>query len=104
VAETAIRRYEAGDATAVAELLNAIAAHAGYHPWAVPAAVESFVAAGRMLAEVLHAAAAAGMARARARLMVDADSPTGAVGVDQRAGFAVESRAVTYTAPLAAGR
>jgi ribosomal protein S18 acetylase RimI-like enzyme len=51
--------------------------------------------AGRLLAEVLRDAGAAGMKTAR--LMVDADSPTGAVGVYERAGFTVESRAATYT-------
>jgi mycothiol synthase len=54
--------------------------------------------AGALLAEVLAAAAAAGLTRAG--LGVDADSPTGAVGVYQRVGFTVESRAVTYATPL----
>jgi ribosomal protein S18 acetylase RimI-like enzyme len=51
--------------------------------------------AGGLLAEVLRDAGEAGMKTAR--LMVDADSPTGAVGVYERAGFTVESRAATYT-------
>jgi mycothiol synthase len=54
--------------------------------------------AGGLLARVLRLAADAGTARAW--LAVDADSPVGAVGVYERAGFTVESRAVTYTAAL----
>jgi ribosomal protein S18 acetylase RimI-like enzyme len=54
--------------------------------------------AGALLAEVLTAAGDAG--RTSAGLGVDADSPTGAVGVYERVGFAVESRAVTYRTML----
>jgi len=50
--------------------------------------------AGLLLAEVLWSAASAGLRSAA--LSVDADSPTGAVGVYERAGFVVESRAVAY--------
>lgn len=57
------------------------------------------VAAG-LLAEVIAAAEKAGFATAG--LGVDADSPTGAVGVYERVGFAVESRAVTYSRQLPA--
>jgi mycothiol synthase len=55
--------------------------------------------AGGLLAWVLRAAGEAG--KLRAGLAVDADSPVGAVGVYERVGFTVESRAVTYAAPLA---
>lgn len=51
-----------------------------------------------LLSEVLAAAAAAG--KRSAGLGVDAASPTGAVGVYERVGFAVESRAVTYARKL----
>lgn len=54
--------------------------------------------AAALLAEVLGAAGAAG--KRTAALGVDADSPTGAVGVYERVGFKVESRAVTYALPL----
>lgn len=54
--------------------------------------------ASALLVRVLAAAGRAG--RRSAWLRVDADSPTGAVGVYERAGFTVESRAVTYTLPL----
>jgi mycothiol synthase len=43
---------------------------------------------------VLRVAGAAG--NAKVLLGVDADSPTGAVGVYERVGFQVENRAVTY--------
>ena len=56
--------------------------------------------ASAMLVDVLRAGAAAGL-RTMA-LGVDADSPTGAVGVYERVGFAVESRGVTYAADLPA--
>ena len=49
-----------------------------------------------LLTAVLRAAAAAG--HKRVNLVVDADNPTGAVGVYERAGFTVEARAVTYAA------
>jgi ribosomal protein S18 acetylase RimI-like enzyme len=55
--------------------------------------------AGGLLAWVLRAAGEAG--KRRAGLAVDAGSPVGAVGVYERVGFTVESRAVTYSAPLA---
>lgn len=54
--------------------------------------------AGALLARVLEAAAPTG--RTTASLGVDADSPTGAVGVYERVGFIVESRAVTYATPI----
>lgn len=54
--------------------------------------------AAALLAEVLAAAAAAG--RATASLGVDADSPTGAVGVYERVGFVVTTRWVTYSLSL----
>jgi mycothiol synthase len=54
--------------------------------------------AGRLLVEVLGTAATAGLRSAA--LSVDADSPTGAVGVYERAGFAVESRSVAYQRPV----
>jgi mycothiol synthase len=50
--------------------------------------------AGGLLVEVLRLAAAAGLKTAA--LGVDATSPTGAVGVYERAGFTVEHRAVSY--------
>jgi mycothiol synthase len=50
--------------------------------------------AGSLLAEVLGAAGEAG--KACAALGVDADSPTGAVSVYERAGFTTECRAVAY--------
>lgn len=59
------------------------------------------LAAG-LLARMLAAASEAGWAYAS--LGVDADSPTGAVGVYERVGFTVESRAITYAAPLSAGQ
>lgn len=55
------------------------------------------LAAG-MLARVLRAATGSG--RGTASLGVDADSPTGAVGVYERVGFTVEARAVTYVTPV----
>ncbi len=51
--------------------------------------------AAALLARVLDAAAADG--QLTVGLSVDADSPTGAVGVYTRAGFAVESRTVTHS-------
>jgi mycothiol synthase len=54
--------------------------------------------AAALLTEAMTAAADAGMTHAA--LGVDAASPTGAVGVYERAGFTVESRAVTYAASL----
>lgn len=56
--------------------------------------------AAAMLADVLGAACAAGFQTVT--LGVDADSPTGAVGVYERVGFTVESRGVTYAAALPA--
>jgi mycothiol synthase len=53
-----------------------------------------------MLTDVLRAAGAAGLGSLA--LGVDADSPTGAVGVYERVGFAVESRGVTYAVALPA--
>jgi mycothiol synthase len=53
--------------------------------------------AGALLTEVLAAAGRAG--KAFATLGVDADSPTGAVGVYERVGFEVESRSVAYRTP-----
>ena len=54
--------------------------------------------AAALLARVLRAAARAGYDRAN--LGVDADSPTGAVGVYERVGFGVDHRAVTYSMSL----
>lgn len=54
--------------------------------------------AAALLAEALAAAAAAG--KATASLGVDADSPTGAVGVYERVGFATVTRWVTYSLSL----
>ncbi len=54
--------------------------------------------AAALLAEVLGAAAQAGLGTAT--LGVDGASPTGAVGVYERAGFVVESRGVAYRKPL----
>jgi ribosomal protein S18 acetylase RimI-like enzyme len=54
--------------------------------------------AGGLLADVLGAAARAG--KGHVYLGVDADSPTGAVGVYERVGFEVEARAVAYRKPL----
>jgi GNAT superfamily N-acetyltransferase len=51
-----------------------------------------------LLAHVLRDASRAGMTTAT--LGVDADSPTGAVGVYERVGFAIDSRAVTYVGTL----
>lgn len=51
-----------------------------------------------LLARVLDAAAAAG--RKQVGLSVDADSPTGAVGVYERAGFTAEFTSVTHSIPL----
>lgn len=56
--------------------------------------------AGALLAGALAAAAADG--KALASLAVDADSPTGAVGVYERVGFTVRNRWVVYRRPLAA--
>jgi mycothiol synthase len=56
--------------------------------------------AGAMLARVLVACAGAGLGAAA--LGVDAENPTGAVGVYERVGFAVESRGVTYARELPA--
>jgi mycothiol synthase len=50
--------------------------------------------AAALLAEVLGEAGKAG--KSKVLLGVDADSPTGAVGVYERVGFQVDSRAVTY--------
>jgi len=55
--------------------------------------------AGAMLAQVLAAAGAAG--RSSASLSVDAASPTGAVGVYERAGFDVAYRTVAYRKRIA---
>jgi ribosomal protein S18 acetylase RimI-like enzyme len=55
--------------------------------------------AGALLRRVLDSARAAG--KDFASLGVDADSPTGAVGVYERVGFSVATRAVTYSRPLA---
>jgi mycothiol synthase len=52
-----------------------------------------------LLTHVLDAARSAG--RLSASLDVDADSPTGAVGLYERAGFGVGYRTVTYALPLA---
>jgi ribosomal protein S18 acetylase RimI-like enzyme len=54
--------------------------------------------AGGLLADVLGAAAATG--KGHVYLGVDADSPTGAVGVYERVGFEVETRAVAYHKPV----
>jgi len=54
--------------------------------------------ANALLARVLDAAGRAG--HKEVSLSVDADSPTGAVGVYERAGFTVESSTVTYSTPL----
>jgi ribosomal protein S18 acetylase RimI-like enzyme len=54
--------------------------------------------AGALLADVLAGAAAAG--KGVAYLSVDADSPTGAVGVYERVGFEVEARSVSYQRTL----
>jgi GNAT superfamily N-acetyltransferase len=56
--------------------------------------------ASALLAEVISAAGKAGMATAR--LGVDADSPTGAVGVYERAGFVQEHTFVAYRRPIPA--
>jgi mycothiol synthase len=56
--------------------------------------------AGAMLARVLRACAAAGLGAVV--LGVDAENPTGAVGVYERVGFTVESRGVTYARELPA--
>lgn len=53
-----------------------------------------------LLVRTMALAARAGLITAE--LGVDADSPTGAVGVYERVGFAVTERAVTYAAALAA--
>ncbi len=55
--------------------------------------------AGALLARVLAAGAAAGYARSS--LTVDADNPTGALGVYGRAGFAAHRRRTTWTGPAA---
>jgi ribosomal protein S18 acetylase RimI-like enzyme len=55
--------------------------------------------AASLLAEVLASAVEAG--KGHVYLGVDADSPTGAVGVYERVGFEVEARAVAYRTPLA---
>jgi mycothiol synthase len=54
--------------------------------------------AAALLSRVLAAAGEAGWSYAT--LGVDADSPTGAVGVYERVGFTVESRSITYAAPI----
>jgi ribosomal protein S18 acetylase RimI-like enzyme len=56
--------------------------------------------AGALLAHALRAAGEAG--KPRAGLEVDAANPTGAVGLYERVGFTVETRAVTYVSPLPA--
>jgi len=56
------------------------------------------LASEHLLAEVLRAAAAAGLPRAS--LGVDAKNPTGAVGVYERAGFAVEHSFLAYRRPI----
>jgi ribosomal protein S18 acetylase RimI-like enzyme len=47
-------------------------------------------------------AAAAAAGKTKAALGVDADSPTGAVGVYERVGFAEHARFVAYRRPLRA--
>ncbi len=54
--------------------------------------------AAAMLADVLAAGAHTG--RTQVGLGVDADSPTGAVSVYERVGFAVETRGVAYAKPV----
>jgi mycothiol synthase len=54
--------------------------------------------AGALVADTMAAAAVAG--KTTATLGVDADSPTGAVGVYERVGFSVRSRFVSYHRPL----
>lgn len=54
--------------------------------------------AGGLLVRMFEAARAAG--RTTAALGVDADGPTGAVGVYERVGFSVELRATSYALPL----
>jgi mycothiol synthase len=54
--------------------------------------------ASALLADVMAAAAEDGMKAAT--LGVDADNATGAVGIYERVGFAVENRAVSYSHPL----
>jgi mycothiol synthase len=58
--------------------------------------------AGGLLSRVLGTIGEAGFRRAG--LAVDADSPVGAVGVYERVGFTVESRAVTYSTRLSAAQ
>jgi mycothiol synthase len=57
--------------------------------------------AGGLLADVIAAAKTAGYGSAL--LGVDADSPTGAVGVYERVGFEVGAKAVTWLKPMPAG-
>jgi mycothiol synthase len=57
--------------------------------------------AGALLAHALRTAAAVGFARSS--LVVDTQNPTGALGVYDRAGFALHRRDVTYAAPAADG-
>jgi ribosomal protein S18 acetylase RimI-like enzyme len=54
--------------------------------------------ASALLAEVIEAAAQAGFTSVG--LGVDADSPTGAVGVYERAGFVKEHSFVAYRRPI----
>jgi mycothiol synthase len=54
--------------------------------------------ASALLARVLDAAGRAG--HKEVTLSVDADSPTGAVGVYERAGFTIEANTVTFSKPL----
>lgn len=56
--------------------------------------------AAALLVAVLSAAGAEG--RQRVTLTVDADNPSGAVGLYERVGFTVESRTITYAASLPA--
>jgi ribosomal protein S18 acetylase RimI-like enzyme len=51
-----------------------------------------------LLAEMLNAGREAG--RTTARLEVNADDPTGALGVCERAGFTVSSQSTTYSVLL----
>jgi mycothiol synthase len=55
--------------------------------------------AGALVAQSMRAAATQG--RTKSTLGVDADSPTGAVGVYERVGFEVHARFVAYHTPLA---
>jgi ribosomal protein S18 acetylase RimI-like enzyme len=54
---------------------------------------------GLLLATALAAARSEGYAKAT--LVVDSSNPTGAISLYERAGFAVEHRAVTWAKPVA---